>query len=79
MKQATGRCPKCDGEMETGFLLDCTTWGGPRGGRPLKWVEGAQIGLGVKARPDDPGQIEVDAQRCLGCGYLELYAGMGND
>ena len=62
--------------METGFLLDSTEAVTGGRGRPAVWVEGEQIGHVVKIRPEDPGQIEVDAYRCVRCGFLELYAGM---
>lgn len=78
MSNPVGECPKCGGSMETGFLLDSQWSISPAKGRVLLWIEGRQIGQGVKIRPGDPGQIEVDALRCTGCGYLELYAGIGD-
>jgi len=63
--------------MESGFLLDGSSLIGPGRGRPLLWLEAAQLRLGVPVKPGDPGQIEVDALRCGRCGYLELYAGLG--
>lgn len=78
MSKGEGECPKCGGEMQAGFLLDSTTLVSSGAGRPLRWIEAAQIGIGTKVRHGDPGQIEVDAQRCAGCGYLELYAGLGD-
>jgi len=64
-------CPKCQGEMMRGFILDFTY-----GGMLIeKWHEGAPQGSfwrGTKA-PDDEG-IPAAAFRCNTCGYLEFYA-----
>jgi hypothetical protein len=65
--------------METGFLLDSSDTEFPRRGKPLLWIEGGQIGLRVSAKPGDAGQIEVDAYRCTGCGFLEMYAGVSEE
>ena len=70
------KCPKCDRQMEAGFMLDRKL---ADRGRPLLWVEAAQIGLTTNADPSDAGQFAVDAYRCLGCGFVELYAGMGDE
>ncbi len=68
------KCPKCDGQMEAGFVLD-RQWG--QRGKPLLWIEAAQLALTTSADPNDAGQLVLDAYRCLGCGFVELYAGVG--
>jgi len=68
-------CIKCGGELESGFLLDRSVFAHG----PLRWVEAAQLGLKVTPKAGSPGQIEVDAYRCVNCGFLELYAGLSND
>lgn len=70
-------CPKCGGVMDGGFLLDRHD----RSDRAveLTWIEAARMKLGVTADPTSDGQVSVDAFRCTGCGYLELYAGVGDD
>ena len=64
-------CPKCQGEMEEGFIAD-TTYGGVV---TSKWVEGEpekSFWTGIKTR--DREQIQISTYRCAGCGYLESYA-----
>lgn len=78
MPEKDGECPKCGGDVEAGFLLDTSFLRMPGSGSPLLWVEADQIGMSTRVRPGDPGQIEVDAQRCLRCGFIELYAGIGD-
>jgi hypothetical protein len=69
------KCPKCDAEMEGGFLLD-RGWS-HKVGQALLWVESDQSGIAIPVRGDGLGQLEVDAYRCTGCGFVELYAGTG--
>jgi hypothetical protein len=64
-------CPKCQGQMETGFMPDAT-YGGTL---TASWVEGepvksfwAGLKLGGKRR------IPARTDRCTKCGYLESYA-----
>ena len=64
-------CPKCQGSMSEGFLLDQTY--GSRG--VSSWVEGApekSIWVGVKLHGRKP--IEIATWRCGSCGFLESYA-----
>lgn len=65
-------CPKCQSEMEQGFLLDIQ---GPavNDKRPSDWVKGPaerNFWQGVKVK----NRRQVVAYRCTHCGYLELYA-----
>ena len=74
MTSKENHCPKCNGLMERGFMLDRTL-------HPIidetfpRWVEGEPAPgsseprsvIGKKTR-----RIER-AERCTECGYLELY------
>jgi hypothetical protein len=71
MAYDTMRCPKCQAEMEQGFIAD-QTYGGVLASR---WVEGApekSFWTGVKTKGKE--DVEVRTYRCSGCGYLESYA-----
>jgi hypothetical protein len=65
------RCPKCDGEMVQGFILDVT-----HGGRLVsQWAEGPpekSFWTGVKLPAEK--LIPVGTFRCDSCGFLESYA-----
>jgi hypothetical protein len=65
------QCPKCNGQMEEGFVMD-RTYGGVE---PSTWIEGApsrSIWTGVKIK--DKQGFSVATFRCVTCGYLESYA-----
>ncbi len=72
MMESRNQCPKCNGEMKQGFILDhkdyasalVTQW---QPGEPQK-----SFWRGVKSK--DGPQYEITAYRCTGCGYLESYA-----
>ncbi len=62
-------CPKCDGEMMQGFILDHTY------GAHLvaSWIPGApesSFWRGTKSGP----AIPIGTLRCSSCGFLESYA-----
>ena len=64
-------CPKCQGEMEQGFVLDNTQgvqivshWSS---GQPKK-----SFWTGTKLSEDK--QIPIGTFRCKDCGYLESFA-----
>ena len=64
-------CPRCQGSMTEGFLLDQ----GQGSRSVIKWVEGApqkSIWVGVRLGNQQP--IEVATWRCASCGFLESYA-----
>jgi hypothetical protein len=73
MTQKPMTCPKCSGQMESGFMLD-------RGAGPIdvqaRWLEGAPTPRfffdGVKMGGREP--MPVTTYRCGGCGYLESFA-----
>jgi hypothetical protein len=67
----SGRCPKCDGSMADGFIVDegyghygVSTW---HPGQPRK-----SIWTGIKRSTAD--QLKISTRRCERCGYLESYA-----
>ena len=65
-------CPKCEGAMEEGFILD---HGDYDMRRVNIWVEGEPVksfwtGLKVKGKE----QFKVKTFRCANCGFLESYA-----
>ncbi len=64
-------CPKCEGEMEQGFVLDNTN-----GGRLVShWSSGQpkeSFWTGTKLSQEK--QIPIGTFRCKGCGFLESFA-----
>lgn len=78
MAQNKSICPKCKGEMEEGFILDKGAYGSQN---PSDWVEGEPRPSfwhgGVKVT--DKRRYEVRSCRCVGCGYLELYAAIASE
>jgi hypothetical protein len=72
MSQSPSRCPKCDGAMEQGFVLDATH-GGIIVSRWAAGVPRKSFWGGTKSVPQD--QIfHIGVFRCESCGYLESYA-----
>ncbi len=64
-------CPKCQGPMTEGFLLD-TTFGANNIG---KWVEGIpQMSIWGGAKLRGRKKFDVQSWRCERCGFLENYA-----
>jgi hypothetical protein len=64
-------CPKCQGQMTEGFLLDKIHGTNTVG----KWIEGIpQLSLwsGIKLRGRK--KFDVQSWRCDRCGFLENYA-----
>jgi Domain of unknown function (DUF6487) len=78
MNQAEMTCPKCQGEMESGYLIDhsyraflVSLWA--RGKPKKNWWFSLQSGYAITLpRPND--QIPVGTYRCTTCGFLESYA-----
>ncbi|MBP9691101.1 hypothetical protein KBD81_03420, partial [Candidatus Woesebacteria bacterium] len=60
------KCPKCQGEMEKGFLPDSRYAGIGR----IHWVDKI---VHFKLKPSNK-MFEVVSYRCMTCGYLENYA-----
>lgn len=64
-------CPKCQGTMSEGFVLD----NGPYTHIVSNWVQGApekNMWTGVKLRGRT--QYPIQTWRCGRCGFLESYA-----
>ena len=72
MSRTPSRCPKCDGEMEQGFMLD-STHGGQISSQWAAGVPEKSFWTRTKAVPEDT-IIPVGAFRCASCGFLESYA-----
>jgi len=84
MSQTLQKCPKCEGQMNSGFVTDRTQPGPERFAmrfRPSFFYEGE-----LKYRTSDhggniPDELEVEglersvirAMRCTKCRYLEFY------
>ena len=67
---AAEHCPKCDGAMQQGFVVDNTY-----GGRAVShWAPGPpqkSFWVGTKL-PD--GTLPIAAFRCSACGYVEFFS-----
>jgi hypothetical protein len=72
MSAETTRCPKCNGEMVQGFIVDHHG-----GGKRLvsNWVEGApEKSVWRVTKASTEKCIPVGVFRCSACGFLESYA-----
>ncbi len=71
--QPGAECPKCQGSMEKGFLLDRTHGGAHQGmwcpGEPKPSFWPGHVKSAHKA-----SGIYIVTYRCAACGYLESYA-----
>ena len=66
------KCPRCDGRMEEGFVLDRGHYSFPA---EQQWVEGeAQHSFWTGLHTDGRQQFKVETYRCEKCGRLESYA-----
>ena len=64
-------CPRCSGQMETGFIVD----EGYGSRTAAQWVEGEpekSIWVGIKLR--GKRKLSIATYRCRRCAYLESYA-----
>lgn len=63
-------CPKCNGVMQQGFLVDNS----PHARYVSHWAPGVpqRSFWNVTKLPD--GSLPIGAFRCKSCGYLESYA-----
>ncbi len=72
MMEFHNQCPKCNGEMKQGFILDHKDYASCV---VAKWQQGEpqkSFWRGVLSK--DGPHYEITAYRCTGCGYLESYA-----
>ncbi|GMV15619.1 MAG: hypothetical protein HS104_25680 [Polyangiaceae bacterium] len=65
------QCPKCESEMEQGFVLDNTY-----GARLVsQWAPGAPLkSFWTRTKLPEEDLIPIGTYRCSSCGYLEQYA-----
>ena len=66
-------CPRCQGTMEPGFVINESYGSGTR--TVVQWVAGEpekSLWTGLKLRGKQ--KLEVTTYRCRRCGYLESYA-----
>jgi hypothetical protein len=73
MTQAAMSCPKCQGEMVRGYVLDFS----PIGNRVSKWNAGPPKKAGLAGSAgimDSTSEIPISTFRCQSCGFLESYA-----
>ncbi|MGI9035191.1 MAG: PF20097 family protein [Pyrinomonadaceae bacterium] len=76
MNESNTNCPKCNGEMEEGFIVDY----GYGITKPSDWVAGEPVksiwsGTKIKGKK----QYKVATYRCARCGFLESYATEANE
>lgn len=72
MSKSSLNCPRCDGQMQEGFLLDR---GDLEMRHPSVWVAGPpekSLWLGTKIEGRE--SFQISSYRCTSCGYLESYA-----
>jgi hypothetical protein len=60
-------CPKCNKQMQEGYLRDEARLARWYEGPPRRWLGMTLVGWAKK-------QLPITAYRCPGCGYLESYA-----
>lgn len=72
MKSKSLPCPKCNQEMQEGFVLDR---GDLEVRHPALWVQGTpQKSLWMGTKIEGRDSFPISSYRCTGCGYLESYA-----
>ena len=65
------KCPKCESQMEEGFILD-NSYGARL---QSEWVEGEpEVSRWTGVRLKGHEHVPVVTLRCVRCGYLESYA-----
>jgi len=66
------KCAKCQGEVESGFMVDHTDVGGHQ----AMWASGAPIQTFSSATgvAKSEKKLAVVTFRCAKCGYLESFA-----
>ena len=65
-------CPKCEGQMQEGFIPDKTHGGGQVVSRWIAGVPEWSFWQGTKISGKE--QYPVQSFRCSRCGFLESYA-----
>jgi ssDNA-binding Zn-finger/Zn-ribbon topoisomerase 1 len=62
------KCPKCEGDMKKGLIVDKGHYDVPNG---TEWAEAISEGI---LGGDPIKQRTIESYRCQKCGYLENYA-----
>jgi hypothetical protein len=71
MNQSNLNCPKCNSEMDEGFIVDH----GYGVIKPSDWVEGEPVkSFWTGTKISGKKQYAVRTMRCVRCGFLESYA-----
>ena len=70
MTQLQQRCPKCSKDMERGHIPDVA----PFVARQSSWAPGEPHIRGGALKVEYDRIVPLTAHRCVGCGYVELYA-----
>ena len=70
MEQKQLKCPKCGGEMETGFVFDRGDWSIPM--EPIWGTDYKPLSLRINGGIGN--KKIVKSFRCNSCGFLESYA-----
>ena len=66
----SNKCPKCQGSMSTGFILDEA-----QGlNRMARWVEGPPVNRWYGLKLSGKRKLPIEVLRCARCGFLESYA-----
>lgn len=68
------KCPKCEGNMEEGYMLDYTDYGILQGQWRTREGVDRKVLFGFKSIPQPKTQLQVTTFRCVKCGFLESYA-----
>jgi hypothetical protein len=72
LQQRNPKCPKCQRAMEQGFIPDAAYDGAILVG---SWLEGVpEKGWTGSVKMKGKRKLDITANRCTSCGYLELYA-----
>lgn len=75
MPEMSGRCPRCQGKWEEGFILDRNGNDLTEAWRILHWFSGRpRYGFWGQVIRSNRREMPVEVYRCTKCGYLELYA-----
>lgn len=64
-------CPKCQGSMSEGYILDVNQGGAQT---VSSWVEGAPDKRWYGLKIDKKTKRDIQTWRCGRCGFLESYA-----
>ena len=65
-------CPKCNGSMTEGFVVDQGDYGAAHVSRYQPGAPSRSFWTGLKQNAQE--QVEITTMRCNRCGFLEHYA-----